>query len=145
VEINRIEASLLVHLPGENAAGPIRAVAERTRDLIGVVARVSGLVSSDRAEPQADTVSLGTRLELGLPREILWLATIAKRSLERGDYLSLQRAGLSTVDELDRVDDARLMSILRSAVKVRCVRDAISTAKLRRSVETDDLPMPKPA
>jgi helicase len=144
VELNRLEASLLVHLPGENAAGPIRAVAERTRDLIGVVSRIAALVSGDHAEPPVDIASLSTRLELGIPREILWLATIAKRGLERGDYLSLQRAGLSTMEALDRVDDARLATVLKSKVKVRCVRDAISAAKLRRSVETEDLPMPRP-
>jgi helicase len=144
VELNRLEASLLVHLPGENAAGPIRAVAERTRDLIGVVARIAALVSSDHAEPQPDIAALSTRLELGIPREILWLASIAKRGLERGDYLGLQRAGLSTMEALDRVEDAGLAIVLKTEVKVRRVRDAIATAKRRHSIETDDLPMPRP-
>ena len=34
IELNQIEASLLRHLPTDNAAGPIRSTAERTRDLL---------------------------------------------------------------------------------------------------------------
>ena len=52
VELNRLEASLLVHLPGNAAAGSIRAVADRTRDLIGVVARIGALVSADGTASQ---------------------------------------------------------------------------------------------
>jgi replicative superfamily II helicase len=77
LELSRLEASLLVHLPGENAAGPIRAVAERTRDLIGVVARIGALVSSDQAEPVADVASLSARLELGIPTDVMWIAEAA--------------------------------------------------------------------
>jgi hypothetical protein len=145
VELNRLEQSVLVHLPGENAAGPIRAVAERTRDLIGVVARIGALVSADHAEPEADIATLITRLELGIPPEILWLADVVKRGLERGDYLGLHRANLSTLEALDRVDDVRLASVLKSDVKVRRVRDAIVRTNSSQSAETGDLPMPRPA
>jgi helicase len=145
IELNRLEQSLLIHLPGDNAAGPIRAVAERTRDLIGVVARIGALVSVDSAVPQADIAGLGTRLELGIPREVLWLAKVVKRGLERGDYLGLHRAGLSTLEALDRIDDARLVSVLGSEAKVRRARDAVAKTKLQQSVETNDLPMPRPA
>lgn len=54
VELNRLEASLLQHLPADNAAGPIRAVAERTRDLVGVVARIGGLVTTRDDPPPVD-------------------------------------------------------------------------------------------
>jgi helicase len=145
VELNRLEQSLLVHLPGDNAAGPIRAVAERTRDLIGVVARIAALVSADRAEPRADVAGLSTRLELGIPGDLLWLASTVKRGLERGDYLALQRAGLPTFEALDRVEDAHLAGVLKSDAKMRRIRDGIAKAKLRQPVGTDDLPLPRPA
>src|SRR5207253_992439 len=91
VDLNRLAASLLIHLPSENAAGPIRTSAERTRDLVGVVARISTLVSGDGSGFTGEIDQLSTRLELGIPADILWLAKQAKRGLERGDYLAFRR------------------------------------------------------
>jgi helicase len=40
-DLNLIEQSILRHLPGDNAAGQIRAVADRTRDILPAVGRVA--------------------------------------------------------------------------------------------------------
>ena len=119
VELNRIEASLLRHLPADNAAGPIRSTAERTRDLLGVVARIAGLVSVDQSEPIADRDELSTRLEIGIPKDVVWLARLLKRALERGDYLSLRRAQLTTVGTLDNCEEKVLMNVIQSAAKTK--------------------------
>jgi len=145
VELNRMEASLLQHLPGENAAGPIRATAERTRDLLGVVARIAMLVSGDQAVPRADIDELNGRLELGIPSDVMWLASSLKRGLERGDYLNLRRAGLSDIDALQGADDAALARAVQNKSKIRRIREAIVETRSRKPLSVDDLPMPTPA
>lgn len=145
IELNRMEASLLQHLPGENAAGPIRATAERTRDLFWVVARIGALVSGDRAEPQTDVAELNGRLELGIPADVMWLGSTLKRSLERGDYLNLRRAGLGTIQALEGADDAVLARAVKSDTKIRRIRGALADMKTRAPLGVDDLPMPTPA
>ncbi|HEY2933111.1 MAG TPA: DEAD/DEAH box helicase [Acidobacteriota bacterium] len=146
VELNRMEASLLLHLPGDNAAGPIRASAERTRDLIGVVTRIGTLVSTNEgSEPSNQIDQLSIRLELGIPVDMLWLAKELKRSLERGDYLALRRAGLTTVEAIDAADKSALARVITGDVKIKRIREAIERIKQAKPVNTDDLPMPLPA
>lgn len=57
-----------------STAGPIRATAERTRDLIAVVARVAAVLNS-LTPPEADGLwavveDLSVQLELGVPRRV---------------------------------------------------------------------------
>jgi len=146
VELNKLEASLLIHLPGENAAGPIRAAVDRTRDLIGVVARIGSLVSRNASGPTGEIDDLVTRLELGIPQDVLWLAREAKRGLERGDYLALRRTGLNSVEALDESDDAALAEVVNSESKRRRIRKAVDVVKALARARTakDELPMPTP-
>jgi helicase len=141
VELNRLEASLLRHLPGDNAAGPIRAVAERTRDLIGVVARIATLVSRDSSGFPGEVDDLSSRLELGIPQDILWLAKEVKRGLERGDYLAMRRAGLKTIEVIETADDDAVASIVTSESKIGYIREAIKRINLTNA-DNQDLPMP---
>ena len=105
IELSRLEESLLQHMPGDNAAGPIRASAERTRDLIGVVTRIGTLVSSEQSPPSVDVDVLSGRLEIGIPGDIVWLAKEAERELDRGDYLALRKAGLNDINILATQED----------------------------------------
>jgi helicase len=138
MELSRIEASILRHLPGDNAAGPIRASAERTRDLIGVVARIGALVSSDGAEVAGNVDDIHVRLELGIPNDMLWLARQAKRSLERGDYLALKREGLASPEAIEAGDDAALTRAVKSEVKRSIVRAAVASLRSAEVVSEDD-------
>jgi helicase len=141
MELSRIEASILRHLPGDNAAGPIRASAERSRDLIGVVARIGSLVSSDGAEVAGNVDDINVRLELGIPNDMLWLARQAKRGLERGDYLALKREGLVSPEAIETGDAAALTRAVRSEAKRTLIRAAIAslaTAEVTR--EGDAMP-----
>lgn len=142
VELNRLEASLLQHMPSDNAAGPIRASAERTRDLIGVVARIGALVSRDGIGPIGEVDQLSSRLELGIPKDILWLAKECKRGLERGDYLAMRRSGAMTIEAIEGIDDDALMNIVRDKTKLRRIREAIEHIKMTDTIERVDLPMP---
>jgi helicase len=145
VDLNRLEASLLKHLPGENAAGPIRTTAERTRDLIGVVARIGGLVSSDASGPVSDLDHLSLRLEIGIPSDMLWLARDTKRSLERGDYLALRKAGINSAETVAQVDETALAKVINSEAKRLRIRAAVQAIKHAVHATEDELPMPTPA
>ncbi len=144
VELNRMEASLLQHLPADNAAGPIRASAERTRDLIEVVARIGTLVSSDGRGSSCELDDLNTRLELGIHSDMIYLARQVKRGLERGDYLALKRAGLTTVEAFEGLDDEAFVRVINSDAKRQLVRHAIDKLKAARPALSDALPMPTP-
>ena len=144
VDLRGLEASLLRHLPGENAAGPIRAVAERTRDLIPVVTRIAELLRSrDSFAPMVD--ELLVRLELGITASMVPLARVVHRRLDRADYLALERANLSSPEAITAVTDDALLSIVRVPVKVLALRSASAVlideaTVLASSVE---LPMPR--
>jgi helicase len=142
VELGRLEASLLQHLPGDNAAGPIRATAERTRDLIGVVARIGALVTSGDPHSGIDIDDLALQLELGIPQEIVWLARETKRGLDRSDYLALRKASLTTLDALVRGDERELMRVLPSPVKRARIREALVKVAERQKPVLGELPMP---
>ncbi len=129
VDLDKIEESLLQHMPDNNAAGPIRSVAERTRDLIGIVARVAEILNPGSDE---DAIRLGRlvdsaslQLELGIPGEVTWLAQFTKRTLTRGDYLALVRHGWTSRDALRQVDEPALKGILGSSLKAQIVMDAL--------------------
>jgi replicative superfamily II helicase len=145
VDLNRLEASLLVHLPGDNAAGAITATAERTRDLLGVVARIGGLVSSDNSGPVNELDHLSLRLEIGIPSDMLWLASETKRGIDRGDYLALRRVGINSPDLLNACDDAALAQMVSSEEKRQRIRAAVAAIKGVGQDSDDDLPMPTSA
>jgi helicase len=142
VELNRLEASLLQHLPADNAAGPIRSVAERTRDLIGVVARIGELVTAGDDPSPVVIDDLTIQLELGIPEDIAWLGRETKRALERGDYLALRRGHLSTFDALLAVDETTLRGVVDSQLKRSVIRKALTKIAASRKPPPVDLPMP---
>ena len=144
VDLRGLEASLLRHLPGDNAAGPIRAVAERTRDLIPVVARIAELLSSGYSFASM-VDELLVRLEFGVFASMSPLARIAYRRLDRADYLALERANLSSPKAITAVTDDALLSIVRVPVKVVVLRTA-SAALIDEATgiaNSAELPMPR--
>lgn len=142
VDLMSMEASLLRHLPGENAAGPIRAVAERTRDLVPVVARVAEILAG--GAPLGTVVeTLLVRLELGIPTAIAPFARRLHRRLDRADYLSLDRAGLAAADAIIAAPDDVLLAALRSKLKVEAVREAARALTSDAGVPEDGLVMPR--
>jgi helicase len=92
------------------AAGPIRSVAARTRDVIDAVAticRVRGYQLPD----EVGLSNLGIRLEIGLPSRIGAVAAILGARLSRVEYLKLLAEGLDTIAALQTAGDP-LRSIL---------------------------------
>jgi hypothetical protein len=142
VDLMTMEASLLRHLPGENAAGPIRAVAERTRDLVPVVARVAEILAG--GAPLGTVVeTLLVRLELGIPAAAVPLARQLHRRLDRADYLALERAGLAAAEAIIAAPEDALLTALRSKLKVDAVRDAARTLDADARASEDGLVMPR--
>ncbi|WP_322858193.1 DEAD/DEAH box helicase [Mycobacterium europaeum] len=100
-----IEAELMRHMRNTNAAGPIRSVAARTRDVIDAVAticRVRGYQLPD----EVGLSNLGVRLEIGLPSRIGTVAAVLGARLSRVEYLKLLAEGLDTVADLQTAGDA---------------------------------------
>jgi ATP-dependent DNA helicase len=89
-----IERILLQHTRDRAAAGNIRQVASRTRDVIDAVFQVAAFNGRTISEG-LNTDDLGLRLELGLPAEVLPLAQILGAEINRGEYLSLLGAGVT--------------------------------------------------
>jgi helicase len=143
VELGRLEASLLQHLPGDNAAGPIRATAERTRDLIGVVARIAALVTAGEPHSGDDLDDLALRLELGIPQAMVWLARETKRALDRADYLAIYKANLTTLDAMASFDEHKFLVVVPSAAKRERIREAVVKVAERRKPDLGEHPMPR--
>jgi len=142
VELNRIEESILQHMPADNAAGPIRAVAERTRDLVGVVTRIAEFLAKDGLHLNCDADSLMGRLELGIPEDIYWLAEELKRNLERGEYLALRRLNLTSIEVLEKSDEAEIKRAVGSKAKIQLIREAIAAIKTRNKEVDKNIAMP---
>jgi hypothetical protein len=96
-----IETALTQHGGApDGAAGPVRAVASRTCDLLPAVARVAtflhpGLDLKDRVP------RLLVRLELGIQPGTVEIAGHAGGRLTRGDYQELLKARLTTPEAIN--------------------------------------------
>lgn len=92
--MSEIEQILLQHTRDRAAAGNIRGVASRTRDVIDAVVHVA-LLDGRTPQPELNSDDLGLQLELGLPTQLVPLARVVGNSLNRGDYLTLLGAGIT--------------------------------------------------
>lgn len=119
------------------AAGPIRAVAGRTSDLLGVAARVAEILNptldlSDRVG------RLTLRLTYGIPGIVCDLARETGAGLLRGDYTRLAAQNFCDPDHITAASDEELLACLdQDSVKLRLVRDAGEAMAAKRSSKAD--------
>ena len=114
------ETELMRYVPDNSAAGPIRSISSRTRDVLDSVAAVSILRAGLDCAEIADDLAL--RLEFGIPIPLTGLARRLGTRLTRGEYLSLLRAEITDFNtiqttgfsELARVVGERTAAILKS-------------------------------
>ncbi len=120
-----IEAQLLQHTPERTAAGPIRQVAGRTRDVIGVIAQIATYYGKHLSDEGA-VDDLALQLELGLPREMVPIAREIGASLARGQYLRLLAAGIVGWGEVESAEADRLEGMVGAvnAERMRAVARA---------------------
>lgn len=113
MDLLEMEASLLKHLPGGDAAGAIRAVADRTRDLLGTSARVAEIIVAKNDTQLAErTERLLVQLEFGVPASMAGFALRAGTQLNRGNYLALGRAGITSLDAISSMSADELAQLL---------------------------------
>ena len=123
--LQMIESTLMHFDRNKDVAGPIRAVADRTRDLLPTVARVAEYFHPDLhlGVPQR---RLAVQLEIGLPEAAVPLAELLGRTLTRADYLALLQANIADPETLADVDDATLLPLLEGRRnKLSAIRDAL--------------------
>ncbi|MDQ6946130.1 MAG: hypothetical protein M3256_07615 [Actinomycetota bacterium] len=109
--MSEIERILLQHTRDRAAAGHIRQVASRTRDVIEAVFQVASFHGRTVSE-EATSDDLGLRLEIGLPAELVRLAQYVGTSLNRGQYLGLHEAGIREPPQLAEAGVDRLSPIV---------------------------------
>lgn len=86
------------------AAGPIRAVATRTRDLLPIVMQVARTLYPE-LDFTATSARLLVRLELGIPGPAADLGRFAGTQIARSDYLQLLATGLCGLEQLEAATD----------------------------------------
>ncbi len=116
-----IERNLLQHTRDRSAAGNIRGVASRTRDVIDAVVQVA-LLQGRTVSASLATDDLGLQLELGLPVEGLALARLLGAEIGRGDYLALLNAGVVDEVQLRKLNEGALDAIVGPLVAARIRR-----------------------
>jgi helicase len=128
VPVGQVERLLTRHLPGNDAAGPVRAAASRTRDVIGTVIDIARYL---HPTVQLDDLAglLPVQLELGIPADLVPLALQAGANLGRHDYLRLQNAGLTEPATILGTDDEALLACVGgSRLRLDTLRQAAEAA-----------------
>ncbi|WP_171521449.1 DEAD/DEAH box helicase [Ensifer canadensis] len=123
------------------SAGPIRSVASRTADLIGVAAKVAEIL-----HPQLDLADrvqrLTLRLTYGVPASSVDLAREAGATLTRGDYCALAESRLDAVASIEGATDAAILrAIGGDPEKVAIVREAAEMAVERKRKAAAPVPV----
>jgi helicase len=114
----------------DGAAGPVRGVRARTCDLLPTVARVAEVLHPG-LDLRERVARLLARLEVGVPAAVIDLASIAGNRLARGDYHNMLKAGLGSIEAIEKSPDEELRALLGDAEKLRVVREAVETYRER--------------
>lgn len=109
--LSDIERHLMQHQLGEGAAGAVRALADRTRDLIPAVTRVFFFLHPDVAIGDVAERTM-VRLELGLPVELVELGLIFGAALTRAQYLRLLERGITAPEQFKATESTVLIEDL---------------------------------
>lgn len=125
MQIADIETTLMQFHRDNNAAGAIRGVASRTSDVLPIVAKIAELVCPG-LDLENRTGRLLARLELGLPVRMVELGKIIGKIFSRGDYLALQKAGISIVGEFETATETQLLECIgNDKQKLEAAKNAI--------------------
>jgi hypothetical protein len=129
VPINDIERGIMLHMPSNDAAGIIRATADRTQSVITTVIDIARCLHPDA---QLDDLAnlLPGQLEFGIPPELVPLAQRTGAALDRSDYLRLNSESLAEPEAiLDADEDALLSCLNGNTTKLLALQHAALTAR----------------
>ncbi|WP_122262119.1 DEAD/DEAH box helicase [Ornithinimicrobium cerasi] len=106
-----IEGELTQHMRESSIAGPIRAAAQRTRDVIASVSQIATLQGHQLSDEDIADVAV-VLLETGAPRELAGLAIKAGSRLTRADYLELLGAGVRNPSDFLAMPELEMQELL---------------------------------
>lgn len=154
IEMSALETNLNQHVWGRPAmAGVVRAVADRTRDLLPAVGAVLIELYAAHVSEIQDLVSRTiTRLEFGIPPELIDLAQLGL-GLNRQQLLALKHLGLTELQEVVDADTESLSEVVAgkkvsmamkesSLVVAETLQAACRTAIEKRATTQIDLSPP---
>jgi replicative superfamily II helicase len=130
-----IETFLLQHMRKIPIAGAIRQTADRTCDVLPIVAQIAGHIYPDHNFSDKFDILL-TRLATGANADMAFLALHTGTKLTRGDYFNLMKAGFTSFDILEQTDDATLKQCVGAdSFKLTTIKDAIFDAQQEENDE----------
>ena len=141
--LGTVEQRLMQHNRDNEAAGAIRAVASRTRDLIPAVARVFAFLHPDVATGDLAERTM-VRLELGIPAELVELGMILGAELTRAQYLSLLGYGITSPAQVEASDATNLADWLNVSEARATELQALLHGRERQSEESFAPLLPPP-
>lgn len=126
------------------AAGPIRATAVRTCDVLAPSARVAEILYPE-LDLHERVERLAIRLTYGIEGHLVDLAKHVGNILSRADYARLSKKSLYTPDALDQATDSEILSCLELSVeKLEAVREATKAMRKNASKEVHPIFMLEP-
>lgn len=111
VPLQGIEAELTQHMREAGIAGPIRAAAQRTRDVAASVCQIATLQGHQLARDDLADLA-GVLLEVGAPVIQAELAMAVGSRLTRAQYLLLLSEGITSPSDFVRVSQETIAGIL---------------------------------
>ena len=124
------------------AAGSIRAVANRTADLLQTVARITEVIVPE-LELGDRVARLLARLECGASHVHADICLHIGTRLSRSDYQGLASANLNCAEDLEAASDEVLLSLLSaSETKLKHLREGLKQVRIRGEVaEISEIPL----
>jgi helicase len=140
--MEQIEQQLNQHLYNRSGlAGTIRAIADRTRDLLPAVAAVvRELDPTHSVDSLVDRTML--RLELGIPADLIELASVITTQPTRPQLMRLQAAGLVSVSNIEKVSEDELAPILGDRHMAKVMLQELQPASHNTDAPPLDIPVP---
>jgi helicase len=142
VPIEVIEGQLNQHMWRRSGlSGAVRAVADRTRDMLPAVAAVIRELAPEKPLDQLVERTM-IRLELGIPAEIVDLADRTGEVMSRAQWLALHGRGLNSIEAIDAADIDDLSTILGSSTMAQRLKKTVEHLVTEESLSELHLPPP---
>jgi len=119
----------------------MRAVADRTRDLLPAVGAVLESTAPGSVPPNLVERTM-IRLELGIPADAAELARQIRVDLDRTQWLALVAAGLTDFAHLGEAGQERLADVLGSGVDAQKLAQAVNGRPSQEEIPSDEELLP---